>query len=84
MLTQAAYPDVLVAYAVTDGQALELVLMPGNGPCCSRIEICRMVPGRSYRVVGAVQQQITAEAGGSAWLDVDLNARARILITPLS
>lgn len=83
LLAEAAYPDVLVAKAVSDGEALELVLRAGNGPRRSTLGLARLIPGRAYRVSGGVETEITASAGGKALLTVDLAERNVVHLAPV-
>lgn len=82
VLAEAAYPDVLVAKAVTDGRALDLTLRPGNGPVRSRLRIERLLPGREYAVHGATEDVIVASAAGEAVIDIDLGDRHEVRIAP--
>jgi hypothetical protein len=81
-LAQAAYPDVLVARAVTDGAALDLVLRPGNGATRTTLEIERLVPGRTYTVSGAVTDHVESGADGRALVEVELGDRRELTIQP--
>jgi len=83
LLAQAAYPDVLVARAVTDGRALELVLVPGDGPRRTELRLERLEPTRRYMVSGAVTSDLTADQHGGALLEVDLGGRREVTIAPL-
>ena len=78
MLAECAYPDVLVAKAVTDGHALDLVLLPGGGPVRTTLAIERLVPGRQYAVTGARVDQVDADRDGRALVEVDLGARLEV------
>jgi hypothetical protein len=49
ILAEAQYPQVIVARAVSDGAALNLVLHPGAEPGIATLGLGRLVPGRSYR-----------------------------------
>lgn len=82
ILAEAAYPDVLVARAVTDGNALDLVLRPGNGALRSTIKLARLNPGQAYRATGAASTEISADAEGTALVDVDLNDRTEVRMVP--
>ncbi|WP_313674166.1 hypothetical protein [Mycolicibacterium sp.] len=82
ILTQAAYPDVLVARAVTDGRALDMVLQPGNGGGRTVLEIERLAPEHDYLVTGGVEQSVTADQHGRARLSVDLDGRLEVLLRP--
>lgn len=82
-LAGAAYPDVLVARAVTDGRALDLVLRPGAGPVRTSLRVDRLVPGATYEVDGAVQQRLVADARGKATVaGVDLGDRVELRVRP--
>lgn len=82
ILEQAPYPDVLVARAVTDGVALDLVLRPGTVPGRRRLGLTRLRPGGRYRVTGAVEREITADQLGRTTLHVDLDQRRAIAVQP--
>lgn len=82
VLADAAYPEVLVARAVTDGHALDLTLRPGNGPCRTTLRVERLAPGRSYAVRGGLTDTVTASATGTATVDVDLGGRHDVHIAP--
>lgn len=82
VLAEAAYPDVLVAKAVTDGHALDLVLRPGNGPVRTALRIGRLAPHREYLVRGALDDRVTASADGQAVIGIELGDRHEIRIAP--
>jgi hypothetical protein len=82
ILDHCSYPDVLVARAVTDGNDLQLVLRPGNGGGRQTLGIADLVPEQVYDVTGAVEHEITADAGGDGRINVDLADRVEIHITP--
>jgi hypothetical protein len=82
VLAAAAYPDVLVARAVTDGQALDLVLRPGGAGGRERLRIERLVPGREYALTGAVEPTVTAGPDGAATVEVDLTDRLALRVAP--
>jgi hypothetical protein len=82
ILAAAAYPQVLVAKAVTDGHGLDLVLRPGAGPTRTTLQIARLTPGRTYRVTGAEVHELTAPPSGEAYLNVDLADRCEVRLTP--
>ncbi len=82
ILAEAAYPDVLVAKAVTDGHALDLVLRPGAGPCRTNLRLQRLVPHRDYRISGAVDEKFTASATGAATVTVELSDRLELSVVP--
>ena len=83
VLAEAAYPDVLVARAVTDGRALHLVLRPGAGPRRTVVRVGRLEPGRAYDVRGAVLPTVTAASDGTADIEIDLGGRHELRVAPL-
>ena len=84
ILAEAAYPDVLVARAVTDGSALDIVLRPGNSGGRTTLGIERLVPGRDYSVRGGVDETVTADADGRALVKIDLADRLEVTLRPTS
>jgi hypothetical protein len=82
ILGEATYPDIIVGRAVTDGQALDLVLHPGNGDVQSEIGLERLVPGRTYRVA-QTEQRFAAGHDGKARLMVSLAGRTPLHIVPV-
>ncbi len=83
-LAEVAYPDVLVARAVTDGTALDLVLRPGAGPVRTTIEVDRLAPGHAYVVdgVAANARAITADSSGRALIPIELDDRLALRVRP--
>lgn len=82
ILDVADYPHVLVARAVTDGEALDLVLRPGDRGGRRRLGFTRLRPGVTYAVSGGVEDQIVAAADGTASAHVDLEARLEVRLMP--
>lgn len=82
VLDVAPYPDVLVAKAVTDGSALELVLRPGDGAKRVRLALRRLIPHRGYRVTGAVEPAMVADASGGGVIEADLGGRLDVRVIP--
>jgi len=83
VLAQAAYPDVLVARAVTDGRALDLVLRPGDGGGRTVLGVDRMAPRHDYVVIGGVDETVTADDDGCAMVTVDLDDRSEVAVRPI-
>ncbi|QOZ51594.1 hypothetical protein [Bradyrhizobium sp. CCBAU 53338] len=83
MLDKAAYPDVLVARAFSDGRNLELVLHPGRASGEQSLGLARLVPHARYLVSGAEPGQFTASPYGTASLTVDLRDRTVVEVAPL-
>ncbi len=82
ILADAAYPDVLVARAVSDGDDLELVLRPGNGSLRTTIAVERLRPGHTYYTHGACDPVATADRTGRALIDIDLDDRRELRVCP--
>lgn len=82
LLAEAAYPDVLVAKAVSDGTALDLVLRAGNGARRTTLGLQRLAPHQSYRVSGAAVDELTASETGTALLSIDLADRSELRLWP--
>ena len=82
MLAQAAYPEVLVARAVTDGTVLDLTLRPGNGGGRTVLGVERLVPQQGYFVTGAVDDTVIADDDGCALVTVDLDDRREVFLRP--
>ena len=82
VLAEAAYPDVLVSRAVTDGQALDGCCGPGNGGGRTTLGIERLIPGRDYVVTGGVEETASADDDGRALVTVDLDDRLEVLLHP--
>ena len=83
ILADAVYPEAIVTRAVTDGEALSLVLQPGGEGGNTHLDFARLVPGRTYRVrqSGA---EIVAGADGTAGLDILLGTRSEIDLVPVA
>jgi hypothetical protein len=82
ILDEADYPQVLVARAVTDGDALDVVLRPGDGGGRRRLGFARLRPGATYTVRGGVEHQIVAAGDGTASAHVDLDGRRELRLSP--
>ncbi|AXQ29988.1 hypothetical protein D0B54_15480 [Solimonas sp. K1W22B-7] len=85
LLLEAPYPEVLVAYADSDGAALELVLRPGRAAARGQTQtltLGQLRPGAAYRCEGALQPQFHADGQGRATLQVRLEGRLQLRVTP--
>ncbi|MFO1377785.1 MAG: hypothetical protein U1F14_12380 [Steroidobacteraceae bacterium] len=83
LLTDAAYPDVLVAKAFSHtGRDLELVLRPGRTAGAQRIAIGRLWPDTRYALSGDLRGEVTADHEGRAELTVPLNGRTAFTLSP--
>lgn len=83
ILADARYPDVIVTRAVTDGEALELVMQSGNGAVKAELGFARLKPGRSYRV-RQTDQRVTASADGSARILLPVDGRTELHLVPVA
>jgi hypothetical protein len=84
ILADCAYPEVLVARAMSEGADLDLVLYNGADPGDYRILIERLRPETTYEVVGARPPRFTAPSGGVVELQVELRGRTHVHIRPAS
>jgi hypothetical protein len=82
ILAEVGYPDVLVARARSDGEALDLVLYPGKEPGPKTLRFGRLKPGRRYMVRNGKEDGMVADGTGAATLTVDLRGRTPILVLP--
>jgi len=82
LLSEAPYPNVLVAQARSDGQDLRLVLYPGAGGGLQTLQLSRLRPGQSYRLAGAEAAGLVADAAGGGALRVTLSGRHEVHVWP--
>ena len=82
VLARASYPHVLVARAYSTGTDLDLVLHPGSGETRQTLGLARLEPGRSYTVTGAAQGLLVADEQGTASLEVTLDGRTALHVSP--
>ncbi|AZG46547.1 linalool dehydratase/isomerase domain-containing protein [Gordonia insulae] len=83
ILAGAPYPDVLVAKAITDGTALDLVLRPGRGNRRTTLQLARLAPHGRYRVMGADRAELIADADGEASVGVTIAGRLELRVEPV-
>lgn len=83
LLAEATYPDVIVTRAVSDGKALDLVLVPGEGPTEAKLGLARLRPGGRYRVE-QTGEVLTADIFGKASFVIGLAERREVSIRPLA
>ena len=81
-LAELPHPNALVAKAVSDGSALDVVLRPGltGGRVALRFDQLR--PRAGYVVHGAQEHEVVADETGHAQVSVDLQDRTPIGIRP--
>jgi hypothetical protein len=82
LLTDASYPDVLVARAWSNGEDLSLVMYPGTDRTQQRIGFERLKPSATYRLRGDNEVFLTADNRGMASTEVVLNGRTALHLTP--
>ena len=82
ILAEAVYPDVIVTRAVSDGEALNLVLHPGNGEVEAKLGLARLRPQARYRVQSS-GYEFAASPDGKAELLVPLRERTQLDIVPV-
>ena len=85
LLSEASYPDVLVAKAFSSGKNLELVLYPGDDGTQQTLGISRLQPNAKYqvRMNGEEQPSLPSDEKGTAELLCELQGRTEILIEPV-
>ena len=80
-IKSASYPSVLVAKAIGTPDALECVLVPGEGPSTVSITIAGLSPFQTYGLRGLPYENITTNLSGEALLTFPLDQRTRIQIS---
>ena len=78
------YPAVMVSRAVTDGQALDAVFRSTNGGGRFDVELSQLRPNGEYDLTGATAESLVADAQGRATVEVELNGRRELRLTPRS
>ncbi len=82
ILSDARYPDVLVAHAFSSGDDLDLVLYPGSQPGRQEIRVERLRAGARYVMRNGSEHAFVADSEGSALLSIDLRGRTPLHIVP--
>lgn len=82
VLSAAPYPDVLVAKAVSEGESLELVLLPGDGEKNVQLRLSGLCPRAEYSIDGPDQQELRADEKGEAIFAIRLPGKVNIIIRP--
>jgi hypothetical protein len=83
LLEEAAYPHVLVAKAVSDGRALDVVVYPGREAGRRELGLTQLTPGGRYRCVGALESELLADPQGRARIHIDLEGRHELQVQPV-
>ena len=80
LLSEASYPDVLVARAVSDGSDLDLVLYGTPNGSTQSIGLTRLTPKAAYEVEGRPDLAFKADDRGAATLGLALTGRTALHI----
>lgn len=83
LLSEARYPDVLVARAASAGEDLDLVLYGTPDGSQQSIGLSRLQPGARYEVDARPDLHFTADARGCATIKVTLSGRTPLHIRPV-
>jgi len=83
LLERVEYPQVVIAKAVSDGRALEVVAHPGAGKGRHEVGLSQLRPGRRYCCEGTTAAELIADAAGRASVGVDLDGRTEIRVRPV-
>jgi hypothetical protein len=83
IVEDVSYPQVLVARAVSDGSALDLVAYPGLKAGPQSLGLSQLHPDGRYRCDGAEQSELVADATGRARVTVALDGRTELRVYPL-
>lgn len=83
MIETMDYPNVLVARAWSDGEILEATFVPGGKHGTYHIPLSQLKPGKTYEVLGAVENKITADAEGQGRFSIALSDRLEVSIRPI-
>ena len=79
LLSDARYPDVLVARAYSNGRDLELVLHPGVRPGeRHELGLSRLRPDARYWIEGGVAKEVVADPAGNARIEIVLDGRTDV------
>jgi Linalool dehydratase/isomerase len=83
ILTDAPYPDILIARATSDGTSLDLVLHPSGNATGARIAVAGLRPNRDYRTGLSEVHVVQANEAGQVQIDVPLRGRTVLSIAPM-
>ena len=81
-LADLPHPDALVAKAVSDGSALDIVVRPGSTRSRVALRFDQLRPGTKYLVHGAQEHELIADETGHAHVSVNLQDRTAIGLRP--
>jgi Linalool dehydratase/isomerase len=86
LLTEARYPDVLVAKAFSDGEDLQLVLYAGRDEGVHTIGLERLRPHARYLLQSeiGIERPLVADSQGRVSFEITLQGRTGIHVVPAS
>lgn len=76
------YPDILPARAVSDGEALEAVVYPGDASGRFELGFAQFRPDTNYRLDGFTESQTRSDGAGRLRATIELDGRREIRISP--
>jgi hypothetical protein len=76
------YPAVMVSRAVTDGAALDAVFRSTNGGGRFDVELSQLRPSAEYALTGATSPSIVADDRGRATVELEVDGRRELRLTP--
>lgn len=79
-ISDANYPDILIAKAKGDKDTLDIVLYPGGAAGTYPIGFAGLVPRTLYQCTGSVMKTFRSGPNGTASLDVFMNSRTSLKI----
>ncbi|HJQ46987.1 MAG TPA: hypothetical protein VJ870_11800 [Amycolatopsis sp.] len=82
VLDTVPYPDAMVARAVSDGAALDVVLRSTNGGGRIEVGFARLKPRQKYGLHGALDETVVADEHGRAHAVIDLEDRREVRVSP--
>ncbi|MGR8949789.1 MAG: linalool dehydratase/isomerase domain-containing protein [Gammaproteobacteria bacterium] len=83
VLDKADYPDVLPAKAVSDGNAFSGVFYPGDAGGRFKLGFINCIPSATYRCEGCVEPQVSSNEKGELIVNVDLDGRREMRLSPV-
>ena len=82
VIEEMNYPDVLPARAVSDGEALEAVVYPGDANGRFELGFAQFRPHTNYRLDGFTESQTRSDEAGRLRATLELDGRREIRISP--
>jgi hypothetical protein len=81
-IKDVAYPDLLVAKAVSKDGGLDAVLHPGDRQGFKALLIGGLAPGRAYQLDMGASHRLAADRSGEARLNIRLTQRTELRLRP--